>query len=101
MTTPAVLCQMFNYWLTAGRLSFVNFRFLKLIFTGTKSSVCECIQCLSHSCCKYVLFDWKWRCHVWCRYHLECLDPPLSSVPRGNWFCVDCAATETRHPRCM
>jgi len=24
------------------------------------------------------------------RYHLECLDPPLSRVPRGDWFCPDC-----------
>lgn len=23
-------------------------------------------------------------------YHLGCLKPPLSSVPDGEWFCVDC-----------
>ena len=38
---------------------------------------------------------------LWCRYHLECLDPPLSSVPRGNWFCVDCAATEGHYRSTM
>jgi PHD and RING finger domain-containing protein 1 len=46
-------------------------------------------------------------------YHLECLTPPLSRVPRGEWFCPDCraqgvheaVATQTvapptnRHPR--
>ncbi|BES92810.1 Hypothetical protein NTJ_05618 [Nesidiocoris tenuis] len=24
-------------------------------------------------------------------YHLNCLDPPLSSIPEGNWFCPHCA----------
>jgi len=23
-------------------------------------------------------------------HHLACLKPPLSSVPEGEWFCVDC-----------
>jgi hypothetical protein len=23
-------------------------------------------------------------------YHLECLDPPLSAVPEGEWFCPKC-----------
>ncbi|GBO08291.1 hypothetical protein AVEN_204613-1 [Araneus ventricosus] len=23
-------------------------------------------------------------------YHLDCLNPPLKSIPRGNWFCPDC-----------
>ena len=23
-------------------------------------------------------------------YHLECLDPPLSEVPEGEWFCPKC-----------
>ena len=32
-------------------------------------------------------------------YHLECLDPPLASVPRGDWFCVDCASTEQQQAR--
>jgi len=25
-------------------------------------------------------------------YHLSCLDPPLSSVPEGEWFCAPCTA---------
>jgi len=24
-------------------------------------------------------------------YHLECLDPPLNRVPRGDWFCPGCS----------
>ena len=24
-------------------------------------------------------------------YHTHCLKPPLSSVPRGNWYCSDCS----------
>lgn len=24
-------------------------------------------------------------------YHLQCLDPPLDSVPEGSWFCSQCA----------
>jgi len=24
--------------------------------------------------------------------HMHCLTPPLSRVPRGNWFCPECAA---------
>lgn len=32
----------------------------------------------------------KMACVYVIRYHLECLDPPLDSVPRGDWFCVDC-----------
>ena len=24
-------------------------------------------------------------------WHLECLDPPLSAVPEGEWFCPECA----------
>ena len=27
------------------------------------------------------------------RYHLECLTPPLHSVPEGNWFCAVCVPT--------
>jgi hypothetical protein len=23
-------------------------------------------------------------------YHLECLTPPLASIPEGAWFCPDC-----------
>ncbi|KAF8327774.1 regulator of chromosome condensation 1/beta-lactamase-inhibitor protein II [Cantharellus anzutake] len=25
-------------------------------------------------------------------YHLHCLDPPLSTVPDGEWFCAECEA---------
>ncbi|OCH96269.1 RCC1/BLIP-II protein [Obba rivulosa] len=25
-------------------------------------------------------------------YHLKCLDPPLSEVPEGEWFCPECEA---------
>ena len=27
---------------------------------------------------------------IFCRYHLECLDPPLEEVPSGDWFCPRC-----------
>lgn len=27
-----------------------------------------------------------------CRYHMECLDPPLQEVPVDEWFCPECAA---------
>ena len=26
-------------------------------------------------------------------YHLTCLNPPLSAVPEGEWFCPKCIAT--------
>ncbi|KAF5379474.1 hypothetical protein D9615_006654 [Tricholomella constricta] len=26
-------------------------------------------------------------------YHLGCLDPPLSAVPDGEWFCINCKRT--------
>jgi PHD and RING finger domain-containing protein 1 len=29
-------------------------------------------------------------------YHLECLDPPLSTVPIEAWFCPDCDAVNQR-----
>ena len=25
-----------------------------------------------------------------CRYHLDCLTPPLEEVPEGNWYCEHC-----------
>ena len=25
-------------------------------------------------------------------YHMECLDPPLNSIPEGNWYCIACDA---------
>lgn len=28
------------------------------------------------------------RCN--CGFHIYCLTPPLSAVPAGDWFCVDC-----------
>ena len=30
--------------------------------------------------------------------HFDCLDPPLSSVPEGDWFCPACAVKETEPP---
>lgn len=27
-------------------------------------------------------------CHD--RYHLECIEPPLSRAPRGRWSCAKC-----------
>jgi hypothetical protein len=24
-------------------------------------------------------------------YHLDCLDPPVQSIPEGDWFCPECA----------
>lgn len=32
---------------------------------------------------------------VCCRYHCECLNPPLQEIPVEEWFCPDCAQTET------
>lgn len=29
-------------------------------------------------------------------YHLECLDPPLSKVPLGDWFCNECMKFSAR-----
>lgn len=28
-------------------------------------------------------------------HHLDCLEPRLSEVPEGDWFCPKCAATAT------
>lgn len=28
---------------------------------------------------------------VSCRYHMECLEPPLQEVPVDEWFCPECA----------
>jgi hypothetical protein len=25
-------------------------------------------------------------------FHMSCLDPPLTSIPPGEWFCPDCVA---------
>ncbi|KAJ1454750.1 hypothetical protein M885DRAFT_417947, partial [Pelagophyceae sp. CCMP2097] len=25
-------------------------------------------------------------------FHMACLDPPLSAIPEGDWFCPECAA---------
>lgn len=27
-------------------------------------------------------------------YHLSCLNPPLSAVPDGEWFCPRCSASD-------
>lgn len=26
-----------------------------------------------------------------CRYHLDCLTPPLNEIPEGDWYCPSCA----------
>ncbi len=31
-------------------------------------------------------------------YHLDCLDPPLTEIPEGLWFCPNCALDETVRP---
>jgi PHD and RING finger domain-containing protein 1 len=28
-------------------------------------------------------------------YHLECLDPPMDTVPLEEWFCPDCAISNS------
>jgi hypothetical protein len=28
-------------------------------------------------------------------YHLECLDPPMDTVPLEEWFCPDCALSSS------
>jgi PHD and RING finger domain-containing protein 1 len=28
-------------------------------------------------------------------YHLECLDPPMDTVPLEEWFCPDCALSNS------
>ena len=28
-------------------------------------------------------------------YHLGCLTPPLKSIPRGDWFCEQCASLQS------
>lgn len=30
------------------------------------------------------------------RYHLECLTPPLTRVPFGEWFCANCAGANNQ-----
>ncbi len=32
-------------------------------------------------------------------YHIECLTPPLSHIPIGNWFCVGCTLNRQRESR--
>jgi len=29
-------------------------------------------------------------------WHLHCLDPPLETVPRGDWYCASCATSANR-----
>jgi hypothetical protein len=29
------------------------------------------------------------------RYHCECLSPPLGDIPVEEWFCPDCAQTDS------
>jgi histone demethylase JARID1 len=28
-------------------------------------------------------------------YHTYCLDPPLTAVPTGDWFCAECTKTDS------
>ena len=28
------------------------------------------------------------------RYHMECLDPPITKLPEGNWFCPRCVSSK-------
>lgn len=30
-------------------------------------------------------------------YHLECLDPPMDTVPVEEWFCPDCVLSNSVH----
>ena len=30
-------------------------------------------------------------------FHMDCLDPPLSSIPEGNWFCPFCTAKKVEN----
>ena len=30
-------------------------------------------------------------------YHLECLDPPMETVPLDEWFCPDCIQLNSSH----
>lgn len=30
-------------------------------------------------------------------YHMECLDPPLSTVPIDEWFCPECIVANDSH----
>ena len=30
-------------------------------------------------------------------FHMDCLDPPLSSIPAGNWFCPFCTAKKVEN----
>jgi len=30
-------------------------------------------------------------------YHLECLDPPMNTVPLEEWFCPECTLSNSGH----
>lgn len=30
-------------------------------------------------------------------YHIFCLEPPLRSIPQGEWFCAECAAVRNKY----
>jgi hypothetical protein len=32
--------------------------------------------------------------HCPCAYHIYCLDPPLESLPEGDWFCPECTSRQ-------
>lgn len=37
------------------------------------------------------LFEFFFLFFLFLRYHMECLNPPLSEVPVDEWFCPACA----------
>ncbi|KAG6545509.1 hypothetical protein Mapa_013111 [Marchantia paleacea] len=56
---------------------------------GRNDQICE--QCHSGAHAQLMLLcD---RCDR--GWHLYCLSPPLSSVPVGNWYCLDCIGSES------
>eukprot|EP00980_Cylindrotheca_fusiformis_P027804 scaffold22560_cov135-Cylindrotheca_fusiformis.AAC.15 len=58
---------------------------------------CACRVCFGkHDKSKILLCD---KCDE--EYHSYCLDPPLTSIPKGSksWFCPDCVAAESVSPR--
>jgi hypothetical protein len=30
-------------------------------------------------------------------YHMACLTPPLTNVPSGEWFCIDCVGSNPEY----
>ncbi|KAL2610474.1 hypothetical protein R1flu_029047 [Riccia fluitans] len=57
---------------------------------GRNDQICEQCRSGAHAL-KMLLCD---RCDR--GWHLYCLSPPLSSVPVGNWYCLDCIGSESQ-----